>query len=50
MIPEFLVHECFIYTVTSDFPRKVGKEGRRCKLSEIGRINVRHTGNPRERY
>lgn len=25
MIPEFLVSECLIYTVTSDFPRKAGE-------------------------
>lgn len=25
MIPEFLVHECLICTLTSDFPRKARK-------------------------
>lgn len=25
MIPEFLVNECLIYTVTPDFPRKAEK-------------------------
>lgn len=33
MIPEFLVNECLIYTVTPDFPRKAKKVEGRHKLS-----------------